>query len=651
MVASLGGAKAIGGPLVEQSFRDVLAEVSSALVEQYDRDIANAIQHLQVENLRLLEELQDTGTNRSHKVPTAMQSEDAASDKGDAMGLQPAVDNTVVGPQPLRGLGHAFAGMAPPPPDPAYKPRTSPTPPASLPGVVHIYPEEDVLRAEGARIQQSLGLDSKPMEDVGQASVPVSLAGSQAGSSTMMRPRKQGSDSNRSSFIGQSLGVLGDPDRMKALVREAISTPHKSVSSLFLPDDHMFSRIARSSLFENLTMSVIFVNAIWISVDIDYNKADLIINADPVFQVMENLFCFYFTGELVIRFCSYRKTVLAFKDPPFLFDFALVFLMVIETWVMTVILLLTANGGEGASGIGQLSIFRVARLGKMFRMARMARILRSMPELVILVKGIGVAARSVCFTLFLLMIIIYVFAVGFRQVTAGTDIGELYFRTVPRSMNSLLLRGTLPDNAEMVYNMAEQDWWLWPLIMLFILLASLTVMNMLVGVLVEVVGAVAATERENMVTGHAERALLTVMDRLDGDGDMRVSQKEIEGLLVNPDACRLIKELGVDAVGLVDMSNFMFADKPPDATLAFEDFLDMVMHMRGSNPATVKDCIGIQRSLKQDLMKAMHQQTREMQEMRRSLLSLKQGFQKQQHQNRHRDRDKEHLQARAYESS
>mmetsp|Transcript_10498 Transcript_10498/g.23886 ORF Transcript_10498/g.23886 Transcript_10498/m.23886 type:complete len:671 (+) Transcript_10498:164-2176(+) len=628
-----------------RSFKELLAEVSLALVEQHDRELQSLegeIRQLrdevhQARGHQDLFEKQTTPSLISGEIRLPRQQEpDMATatittEQGILKDAESPVHPSAELLSPLRGLGYVGM-MTPPPPDPATKPSAnSPSPPRSLPGLVHLYPDDEPAYVEGhlapgVPVQQEGKLGS---EDGGMCSMSVSHAGSVAGSSTTNRRNRYwstrgASDSRQSSHSGMSkgLGALGDPDKVKAIIREALSTPHRSESSIFFGEERLMARIARSHAFENVTMAVIFVNAIWISVDIDLNKADLIIYADPIFQIMENLFCFYFTAELVIRFCSYKRSISALTNPPFLFDFVLCFLMVVETWVMSLIILLLAGGSDGAAGIGQLSVFRIARLGKMFRMARMARILRSMPELVILVKGIGVAARSVFFTLLLLMIIIYVFAVGIRQVTDGTEIGRTYFSSVPTSMNSLLLRGILPDNAEMVYNMQEQDWWLWPLIMFFILLASLTVMNMLVGVLVEVVGAVASTERESMLVGSVRAKMLAVMDRLDGDGDQRVSQKEVEGLLVNPDACKLIKELGVDAVGLVDVSNFMFADKPPDATLAFEDFMDMVMNLRGSNAATVKDCIGIGRSLKQDLMKTMTQHTRDVHDVKRTLRSL-----------------------------
>mmetsp|Transcript_52599 Transcript_52599/g.118441 ORF Transcript_52599/g.118441 Transcript_52599/m.118441 type:complete len:632 (-) Transcript_52599:18-1913(-) len=621
MVAIQGSSGAI--QRTQKTFREVLADISSDLVEHHEQEIARAVHRLEEENLQLREELQQAAAQTSlslqDKHPAAAELKlqgNSEVDKVDVFrqtlgSTKSDMDVVLLSPShaeapgaPLRTLGHGKMN-GPQPPEASV----SPQPPANPPGWVHVYPE-DVIPATAVAAKGEVAVQSRPLSVDGASP----------------RRERRNQDAHRPSFVAQSLGPFGDPDRVKALIKEALSQPHKTQSERFLDDDHILARIARSPIFENVTMMVIFLNAVWISIDIDYNHADLIVNADPVFQVVENLFCLYFTAELIVRYGAYRNTITALKDPPFLFDAALVFLMVMETWVMTIIVLALSSTGDGAAGLGQLSIFRIARLGKIFRMARMARILRSMPELVILVKGIGVAARSVCFTLFLLMMIIYVFAVGFRQVTDGTEIGAIYFSSVPTAMNSLLLHGTLPDNAEMVNTMAGQAWWLWPLIMFFILLASLTVMNMLVGVLVEVVGAVASTERETMLVGNARAQLLSVMDRLDGDGDMRISQKEIEGLLVNPDAAKLIKELGVDVVGLVDMSNFMFADKPPDSTLEFEDFMEMVMRLRGSNPATVKDCIGIQRSLKADLLKAMSQQHREMTEMKRSLHLLRQGL-------------------------
>merc|ERR1719487_215615 len=117
--------------------------------------------------------------------------------------------------------------------------------------------------------------------------------------------------------------------------------------------------------------------------------------------------------------------------------------MVTETWIMSIVLL--ATGASASGGLGNASILRMARLLRLTRMARMARLLRSMPELMILIKGMVAGMRSVIFTLFLLIVIIYIFAIAFRQLADGTEVGEDYFSNVPLAMATLLHRGTFMD--------------------------------------------------------------------------------------------------------------------------------------------------------------------------------------------------------------
>merc|ERR1712050_59665 len=103
------------------------------------------------------------------------------------------------------------------------------------------------------------------------------------------------------------------------------------------------------------------------------------------------------------------------------------------------------------------------------------------------------------FTLVLLMITIYVFALTFRQLTDSTPLGDKYFPSVPEAMTTLLLEGALPDLASFVYNCFDEHWSYAILLVIFILIASLTVMNMLVGVLVEVVAMVSTMENESLM--------------------------------------------------------------------------------------------------------------------------------------------------------
>merc|ERR1719171_3273435 len=120
----------------------------------------------------------------------------------------------------------------------------------------------------------------------------------------------------------------------------------------------------------------------------------------------------------------------------------------------------------------------------------MAKLMRAVPELVILIKGILVASRSVFFTLVLLIIILYFFGVVFRQLTDGSEIGAQYYPSVGAAMRSLLLDYILADQSKPIRDHGDDNVFLGILSLVYMLLAGLTVMNMLVGVLVEVITVV-----------------------------------------------------------------------------------------------------------------------------------------------------------------
>merc|ERR1712187_464179 len=102
-------------------------------------------------------------------------------------------------------------------------------------------------------------------------------------------------------------------------------------------------------------------------------------------------------------------------------------MMILETWVMNIVLHLFLDAGDSRNGpLGNAEILKIIRLVRLTRMARMARLLRALPELIILIKGIAVAMRSVIFTLILLVILLYLFAIVFTQLASG-QLQEKYF--------------------------------------------------------------------------------------------------------------------------------------------------------------------------------------------------------------------------------
>jgi len=381
--------------------------------------------------------------------------------------------------------------------------------------------------------------------------------------------------------------VFADAAAMKEKLRQALHAPEYNVADYY-HETGCWQKIARSFIFEHLTLAVISFNAIWIAVDTDQNTADTLINAEPVFQIAEHSFCLFFSFEWLCRFMSFKEKRSCLKDGWFIFDSCLVFLMVMETWVLTIVFLFFASGNS--SGLGNVSIVRVLRLLRLTRMARMARLLRAMPELMILIKGMFVAARSVFFTLLLLVTFIYVFAIAFTQLVGEGEMKDKYFPNVGKSMSTLLLSGTLPDHADTVVDISEDNMLYAAIFLFYMLLGSLTVMNMLVGVLVEVVSVVSSVEKEQMVVNFVKVQLAQMMKTsgLDANHDNLISKSEFQTLLEKPEAARALQDVGVDVVGLVDFTDFIFKD---GVELSFPNFMEMVLQLRGSNTATVKDIV------------------------------------------------------------
>jgi len=384
----------------------------------------------------------------------------------------------------------------------------------------------------------------------------------------------------------QTPSNVGGADKLKQKAIEASMRPPYSVSDYYWETGYC-QRVAKSVIFENTTLFIVFLNAIWIAIDTDNNSAAIIVEADTIFVIVENMFCTYFFSELLIRLCAFKRKLDCFKDFWFVFDLVLVLLMVSETWVIVIIF--EATGASVAAG--SLDSLKTIRLVKLLRLSRLAKLLQSIPELVIIMKGIKFASRSVSVFFALWLVIIYVFAILFRQLTDQTKVGANYFPSVLAAMNSLMLQGIFPESAAMVNESAE-IWYLWPLIVFFLSLVSVTIMYMLVGVLVEVVGVISSVEKESLTVSWVANELRSAFDKGGYTLDGAITKQEFERMMVDPKIGKIVDTVGVDVLILCDMLDMLYEDieKKGQAGLSFNSLVDTILSMRGSNPATVKDC-------------------------------------------------------------
>lgn len=383
-----------------------------------------------------------------------------------------------------------------------------------------------------------------------------------------------------------------DAEDMKAKVRAAIGQPEYNVIDFYKTSGRC-QQLARKKSFENITLGVIMFNAIWLSIDTDFNKPSEG-PTDPVFIVAEHVFCTYFFLEWWIRFGAFESKRDCLRDFWLLFDGFLMLVTVFETWLMQLFLLAVGTTDGGRSD--HTGMIRLVRLLRIVRIARIARLLHHVPELLILVRAMVVAMRAVFFSVILLVLVLYVFGIAFTQLARDNPTAEVHFGNISDSMTTLLLNGIFLDSvSDVVREIGKDNLLLSSLFIGFILVATLTVMNMLVGILVEVISVIASVEKEQLLVSKVQSKLEEVMDLVSLSPENDLTQWEFVKLIQQPEAARVLQDVGVDVVGLFDFVGVIFPTI--DATLTFQDLMQVVLSLRGNNTATVKDLVDLRKCI------------------------------------------------------
>ncbi|CAE7244692.1 Cacna1d [Symbiodinium pilosum] len=292
-------------------------------------------------------------------------------------------------------------------------------------------------------------------------------------------------------------------------------------------------------------------------VDVEWNHVALTVNGklplDPWSTVVENCFCCYFTLEIFIRFFGFKPWYSCCRDPWFMFDLALVILMVLETWVLPLVELL-GSGGPDMSGLSTLRLLRLLRL------TRMVRFMRFFPELLTLVRGMVRAMQSVAWILLFLLIVTYVFAIIFTSqlgtpnytrppdlIDAEDPLAPELFSDMGSSMMSLFTHGILGDNLHyFLITLREDSIPLMWLGIVFLVLCGISLLNMLIGILCQVIADSSEEEAKAREQTDLERLLLELFQAADTNGDGAISEEEWSRVASSGRCQRLLQRLDLD---------------------------------------------------------------------------------------------------------
>jgi len=396
---------------------------------------------------------------------------------------------------------------------------------------------------------------------------------------------------------GSGLFDFANTEAIKEKVRQkGFQTEEAYKVEDYYHETGFFQWLATNPFFENTTLGVIVVNALWISHDTDGNNAETILDAKAYFIAADVCFFSYFSIELFVRFMAFKRKVSCCKDPWFVFDTSLVTLYAFDPFTLGIVAAATGTGLDLPTSV--LRLLRLARL------SRLVRMLRNLPELMIMIKGMVTASASVGYTLALLMIITYVFAIALVNLAdPATESGETYFSTVPEAMHNLIIFGTFLDAlSDFILAVKADSVPCFLISWIYIALASLTVMNMLIGVLCEVISGVAEEENEEMMVEKVKRKFGDIVQDLDKNNDGTLSWDEFQKILDHPSALDALESVKVDPESMVDLAEDFFFDNGDPHEVTFDQFMNLILDMRGGQQAEVKDIMLSGKRTKQRFM-------------------------------------------------
>jgi len=396
-----------------------------------------------------------------------------------------------------------------------------------------------------------------------------------------------------------AFGGLTTKSAMKNLTEEMYDV------STYYHNKGFAQAMARNDKFMNFTLFMIALNTVYIGIDQDNNPADLIFNAPWPFQVCENFFGIFFCVELLLRFLAFKRKRDCLRDLWFKIDSSLIFLMICEMWLLPTLLMVGNSVGKGGPNASFLRLLRLLRL------SRMLRALRFMPELVSMVKGMRAAAQAVFTALAMILALMYIFAIIMNMTLKDEPAVRKYFGNLTATMWTLTLDGVLADSPGLVIRLlASSGTWNGQagllIFMMFILVSCFFLLNMLIGVLCEVVNTVANREKDEAAVNLVRETILLLLKQFDSDGNGMINQAELRMVMEDSRAVEVLKSLEVDVTYLEELQTMLFIE--PDSEVRIHSALELLLTCRGSLPTTVKHMVAGQAFSRWMMCSAMKEQ-------------------------------------------
>lgn len=439
------------------------------------------------------------------------------------------------------------------------------------------------FRADGVRITPVLdGTRSRGMLDKSRSTWSHLEEGWMSAKGPNRSQPGDSGDSPRKKRVGvHTDGCLEDLRRRNSVKHETSEAQASSPTA-------RLASFVQSERFNVMSSLMIAANGVYLGIQTDYREGGR--EDDAMWYAVDIMFSLSFLAELFLRISVERCSFLL--DGWNIFDTVVVLSTCVDTFVLE-----HGISDEAVDGrhINLIAMLRVARC------ARLLRLLRFLKELWLLVIGLLDAMRSLVWAWTLIGLIIYVFAilmtrsVGHPHRAASPFIDEL-FGTVPKSMFTLFTVMTLEDWPAVSRDTVKYEEWVEQAIVVFLLVTTFSIMNVIVAVVVESTLDKAGSQQADKLRAYeAELSQVSltineVFNASDSNRDGKVSRQEFHDALRRPDVRDFLKLAGFD--GRQANSLFDILDFDDSGWLSSQEFTDGLLRARGG--ARARDLLTIQ---------------------------------------------------------
>ena len=217
-------------------------------------------------------------------------------------------------------------------------------------------------------------------------------------------------------------------------------------------------KLKESPIFQYTVIFIIIINAITIGIG-TYDLDDLL---SKIIGILDYSITIFFVIEIIIRFIGEPKKKDFFKNGWNIFDSTIVLISLIP--------------------IPNNSSFLLLRLLRVFRVLRIISVI---PELKKIIEALLGSIKRVFYVGLLLFIILYIYA-SIGSILFNLDIPERW-GDVGVSMITLFQVLTLSSWEQVMLPLQDIYWWAWIYFFSFIIICGITMLNLLIAILVDVV--------------------------------------------------------------------------------------------------------------------------------------------------------------------